>query len=60
MNDKEHASANFGEFILRWSGFYDMAASKELECDITITTSLDDAIFPFNSFIQYKIQNKVA
>ncbi|HBM35112.1 MAG TPA: hypothetical protein DDZ71_02265 [Sulfuricurvum sp.] len=28
MNDKETASANFGEFILRWSGFYDMAASK--------------------------------
>ncbi|AFV97424.1 MULTISPECIES: calcium-binding protein [unclassified Sulfuricurvum] len=28
MNDKKHASANFGEFILRWSGFYDMAKSK--------------------------------
>lgn len=28
MNDKERASANFGEFILRWSGFYDMAKSK--------------------------------
>ncbi|MDD5387563.1 MAG: calcium-binding protein, partial [Sulfuricurvum sp.] len=28
MNDKEYASANFGEFILRWSGFYDMTKSK--------------------------------
>lgn len=28
MEDKEYASANFGEFLLRWSGFYDMAASQ--------------------------------
>lgn len=28
MNDKESARGNFGEFLLRWSGFYDMTKSK--------------------------------